>query len=148
MPTGGAQVTTKDPLEARPVVLLPLLYRLWAYRRGREIGTWLKKNGMEGLPEGAGSAEAYSTMLAAELERALVLDEPLLAVCIDLSKAYDTVRLDLLEHLYSNSGLPTEVWRPMLDRPKLPGDSRSCKPWASGASRRRASRRAARQPPS
>ena len=28
LPKGGAQVTTKDPLEARPVVLLPLLYRL------------------------------------------------------------------------------------------------------------------------
>ncbi len=120
MPKRGAQVTTKDPLEARPVVLLPLLHRLWAYRRGREIGAWLKKHGMEGLPEGAWSAEAYGTMLAAGLERALVVDEPLLAVCIDLSKAYDTVRLDLLEHLYSNSGLPTEVWRPIW--PKLPGD--------------------------
>jgi hypothetical protein len=120
LPKGGAQVTTKDPLEARPVVLLPLLYRLWAYKRGPEMGAWLKKHGVEGLPEGAWSAEAYGSMLTAELERALVLDEPLLAVCIDLSKAYDTVRLDLLEHLYSNSGLPTEVWRPMLDMAKAP----------------------------
>ncbi len=40
------------------------------------------------------------------------MDEPFLAVCVDLSKAYDSVRLDLLEHLLSCCGLPVEVWRP------------------------------------
>ncbi len=53
LPKGGAQVTTDNPLDARPVALLPLLYWLWPYRRGREIGSWLKKYGVEGLPEGS-----------------------------------------------------------------------------------------------
>ena len=70
---------------------------------------------MEGLPDPTMSAEAYGTLLAAELEQATVLDEPLLAVCVDLSKAYDSVRLDLLEFLLCGSGLLAEVWRPMLD---------------------------------
>ncbi len=52
---------------------------------------------MEGLPLASRSTEDYGTLLTAELVRAAVLDEPVLAVCIDLSKAYDSVRIDLLE---------------------------------------------------
>ena len=75
---------------------------------------------MEGLPEGTWSAETYGNLLAAELERAVVEEVPLLAPCFDESKAYDIQRLDLLEHLYSRSGLPAEVWKPMLDMAKAP----------------------------
>ena len=64
------------------------------------------------------SAEAYGNLLAAELVQATVMDDPLLAFCVDLSKAYDTVQLDLLEFLLRGSGLPAEIWRPMLDMAK------------------------------
>jgi hypothetical protein len=94
--TAWTQATTANPLEARPVVLLSLLYRFWAYKRGKEMGSWLQEHGMEGLPVISKSAEAHGYLLAAELERATVLDEPLLAVCTDQSKAYDTVHLELL----------------------------------------------------
>ncbi len=40
---------------------------------------------------------------------------------VDLSKAYDTVRHDLLEHLLVGSGLPPEVRRPMLDMTRPQG---------------------------
>ncbi len=76
---------------------------------------------MEGLPEASWSAEDYGTLLAAELENALVLDAPLLAVCVDQSTAYDSVRLDLLEYLLAGSGLPREARRPTWPRP--PGGS-------------------------
>ncbi len=46
------------------------------------------------------------------------MDEPLLAVCVDLSKA--SVRLDLLEFLLEGSGMPSQVWRPMLDVAQAP----------------------------
>ena len=120
LPKAGVQATTVNPLEARPVVLLPLLYRIWAYKRGREIGQWLSHHGMDGLPDPSMSAEAYGTLLAAELERATVEDDPLLAVCIDLSKCYDTVHLELLEFLLAGSGLAAEIWRPMLDMARAP----------------------------
>ena len=71
LPKAGVQASTVNPLEARPVVLLPLLYRLWAHRRGREIADWLMRHGMEGLPDPSMSAEAYGTLLAAELEQAV-----------------------------------------------------------------------------
>ncbi len=48
------------------------------------------------------------------------MDEPFLAVCVDLSKAYNSMRLDLLEHLRSCSGLPAEVWRPTLNMARAP----------------------------
>ncbi len=75
-------------------------------QEGREISRWLNANGVEGLPEGSWSAEAYGALLAAQLERATFMDEPFFAVCVDPSKAFDSVRLDLLEHLLSCSGLP------------------------------------------
>ncbi len=120
LPTAGVQATTESPLEARPIVLLPLLYRPWARKRGREIGQWLQQHGVEVLPDPSKSAESYGNLLAAELEQATVLDDPLLAACVDLSKAHDTVRLNLLEFLLCGSGLPAEVWRPMLDMAKAP----------------------------
>ena len=85
------------------------------------MAAWLKANGVEGLPEESRSAEDYGAILAAELEKAMVTDEPLLlAICVDESKAYDSVRLDLLEFLLAGSGLLQEVWRPMMDMAKAP----------------------------
>jgi hypothetical protein len=118
LPKAGVQASTNSPLEARPVVLLPLLYRLWAYKRGREIGEWLKQHGMDGLPDSSRSAEAYGLLLAAELEQALVLDDPLLAACTDQSKAYDMVDLELLQYLMERSGLPQGITGPMMSMAK------------------------------
>ena len=49
------------------ILLLPLLYRMWAWKRGKEIAKWLTANSMEGLPEASRSAEDYGTLLTAEL---------------------------------------------------------------------------------
>ncbi len=59
------------------MVLLSLLYRVLAWKRGREVAAWLTANGMAGLPVENRSAENYGTLLAAELEQAMVSDEPL-----------------------------------------------------------------------
>jgi hypothetical protein len=97
-----------------------MLYRLWAWKRGREIGQWLRANGMDGLPVRSRSAEDYGTLLTAELERAMVLGDSVLGVCVDQTKAYDSVRLDLLEFLLEGSGMPRAVWKPMADMARAP----------------------------
>ena len=97
-----------------------MLYRHWAYKRRREVGQWLESHGLQGLPDMTMSAEAYGTLLAAELERATFEDEPVLAACIDLSKAYDTVHLELLAFVLAGSGMPEVFWRPMLDMAAAP----------------------------
>ncbi len=73
-----------------------------------------------GGTEESRSAEDYGTLLAAELEKAMVTDEPILAICVDQSKAFDSVRLDLLEFVLAGSGLPQEVCRPMMDMAGAP----------------------------
>ncbi len=75
---------------------------------------------MNCLAEVSRSAEDYGTLLSAELERATVLGEPVLAICVDLSEAYDSVRLGLLEFLPDRSGMPAEIWTPMLDVARAP----------------------------
>ncbi len=50
----------------------------------------------------------------------MVTDEPMLAICLDQSKACDSVRPDLLEFLLAGSGLPRAVWRPIMDMAKAP----------------------------
>ena len=120
LPKAGRQATTTTPLEARPVVLLPMLYRMWAHKRGHEMAAWLTANRMEGLEDPSRSAEDYGTLLAADLERALAEDEAMLAVCVDQSKAYDNMKLDLLDFLLAGSGVPQEVRRPIMDMAKAP----------------------------
>jgi hypothetical protein len=144
LPKAGRQATTSTPLEARPVVLLPMLYRMWAHKRGHEMAAWLTANSMEGLDDPSRSAEDYGTLLAADLERALVEDEAMLAACVDQSKAYDNLRLDLLEYLLAGSGVPPEVWRPIVDMAKA--RSRSSRRLASGERPPVAWCRAARPP--
>ena len=51
LPKGGRQAATSTPLEARPVVLLPMLYRMWAHKRGHEMAAWLTANNVEGLED-------------------------------------------------------------------------------------------------
>ena len=75
---------------------------------------------MDGLPVRSRSAEDYGTLLTAELERAMVLGDSVLGVCVDQSKAYDSVRLDLLEFLLEGSGMPKAVWQPMADMARAP----------------------------
>jgi hypothetical protein len=89
---------------------------------------------MQGLPVRSRSAEDYGTLLTAELERAMVLGESVLAICVDKSKAYDSVRLDLLEFLLEGSGMPKQFGSHWRTWPELPGGSRSCRRSASGGS--------------
>ena len=72
--------------------------------------------GIEGLPDLSRSAKGYGTLVTAELERAEVMGEPVLAICVDHSKAYNMVRLDHLEYRLEGNGMPREVWQPMPDR--------------------------------
>ena len=69
---------------------------------------------------GLRSAEGHGTLLAADLKRAFVEDETMLAVCVDQSKAYDNPRLDLLGCLLAGSSVPTEVWRPIANMAAAP----------------------------
>ena len=51
LPKGGVGPSVADPLQARPVVLLSVLYRIWGKARSRWLEQWIKEAGMQHLEE-------------------------------------------------------------------------------------------------
>jgi hypothetical protein len=112
---GGVGPSVADPLQARPVVLLSVLYRVWAKARAGYLEHWIRVAGMQPLEESAASCEDLAVDLAFVLEAAKVGGAlPAWAVATDLSKAYDRIPLDVLEAALRDSGLPFGLWGPLL----------------------------------
>ena len=51
LPKGGVGPSVADPLQARPVVLLSVLYRVWAKARSSYLERWIRDAGMQPLEE-------------------------------------------------------------------------------------------------
>jgi hypothetical protein len=113
-PTGGVQASAQALLEARPIVLLAQLYRLWAAARASELVKLVAHHKLSPLGEEGSQASAELGLLAAgllEQAQAKKCDGAVLA--LDQSKAYDRVPLDLLEELLRDSGIHPAIGRPM-----------------------------------
>ena len=86
LPKGG----TSDPLDRRPITLLPVLYRMWAALRATQFRAWLKECGVPPLVAGRNgtmrSAEHQGLLLALEIEEASAFSESLAGVAIDWSR--------------------------------------------------------------
>jgi hypothetical protein len=114
-PKGGVQASAQTPLEARPIVLLAQLYRLWAAVRAIDFTKWVDYHELSPVGnEGSQASEELGLLAAGLLEqtRARRCDGAVLA--LDQSKAYDRVPLDLLEELLKDSGIHPAIGRPML----------------------------------
>ncbi len=61
---------TGEPLDHRPVVLLPVLYRMWARVRARELDRWMQTSGRGALPGRSKGAEEHGPRFALGLEYA------------------------------------------------------------------------------
>ena len=121
LPKGGVGPSVADPLQARPVVLLSVLYRVWAKARSSFLERWIRDAGMQPLEESGASCEDLAVDLAFVLEAAKVAGAlPAWAVATDLSKAYDRIPLDVLEEALRESGLPAGPWGPLLDMVRAP----------------------------
>ena len=98
LPKGGVGPSVADPLQARPVVLLSVLYRVRAKARSSFLERWIRDAGMQPLEESGASCEDLAVDLAFVLDAAKVAGAlPAWAVATDLSKAYDRIPLDVLE---------------------------------------------------
>jgi hypothetical protein len=97
------------------VVLLSVLYRVWAKARSSFLERWIRDAGMQPLEESGASCEDLAVDLAFVLEAAKVAGAlPAWAVATDLSKAYDRIPLDVLEEALRDSGLPFGLWGPLV----------------------------------
>ena len=83
-------------LQARPITILPLVYRAWAKIRARQLRVWLEGH-TEMLVGSRQEAEFQAAILAATLSLGKATGAGAGAACLDWSKAYDTVDLNLLE---------------------------------------------------
>jgi hypothetical protein len=105
-PKGGVQASAQAPLEARPIVLLAQLYRLWAAARAADLVKWAAHHKLSPVgEEGSQASEELGLLAAGLLEQAQARNCDGAVLALDQSKAYDRVPLDLLEELLRDSGI-------------------------------------------
>ena len=105
---------TTDPMDVRPIVLLPQLYRLWATCRAKELGRWMQDQGVQLLPGTSRGSEDHGVWVAHLLAASRVQGREAGGVALDFSKAYDTMSLQLLTKIAEACGMPAWLWKPML----------------------------------
>ena len=85
----------------RPIVLLPLVYRIWAAARRPEVRAWVAGAGADGaeVPGRGADEAAWGLALVAECldQEAGEVDEALCGVFLDCSKCYERVPLQQLD---------------------------------------------------
>ena len=103
--------TPVHPSHARPINILPSLYRLWA----KCVALKIMKAILPHLPHGlCGSVPGKSSLdlawlLQSAIEESLVTKTPLTGVSIDLSKAYNLISRDGLQLVAHRLGWPQMV---------------------------------------
>ena len=94
-----------DPMQRRPVALLPVPYRLWARLRLPAVEGWRASwdPAVGDTPKGA-DGQAWD----------LAWDWPAPPPAVDMTKRYDSIRLPFLRRVLSAAGWPAGVLEPLL----------------------------------
>ena len=100
-----------DPMDRRPIWLLPMLYRLWAAGRAQLFARWRAS-----WPGGDGrfGAEELAWQLALDLEAAEAMGEDVCGAALDWRKAFDSVPLASLRPVLQRAGVPGWLLEPLL----------------------------------
>ncbi len=110
LPKGGISPSIGDPLQARPVVLLAVVCRVWAKARAPWLAGWIKRAGVQPVEEDGAACEDLAVDLAFTFEEAKARGKEAWAVAADLSTAYDRVPLEVLTDGLRDMGLPRGLW--------------------------------------
>ena len=108
LPKGG----TADPLDRRPIWLMPMLYRVWAARRSRDWKRW--RHSWYGDTQDVGAEEA-AWHTARYIEDESAAGKEVGSIAFDWKKAYDGICLGLLAEACTRAGVPTWALSPLLD---------------------------------
>ena len=105
---GGKPV---DGLQARPITVLPLVYRAWAKVTAKQLRVWLEEHTtlLFGTRQ---EAEFQAALLATTLSLGKATGEGAGAACVDFAKAYDGLNLDFLEQALRKAGVSEQLLGP------------------------------------
>ena len=108
LPKGGKPVAG---LQARPITVLPLVYRAWGKARAKQL-----KVGFEAVTDllvgSRQEAEFQAAILATTLSLGRATGEGAGAAAIDFVKAYDSLELEFLEAALRKAGVPQLILGP------------------------------------
>ena len=105
---GGQPV---DKLQARPITVLPLVYRAWAKVRAKQLRVWLEEHTTL-LVGNRQEAEFQAAILATTLSLGRATGEGAGAACVDFAKAYDGLDLEFLEQALRKAGVSQQLLGP------------------------------------
>ncbi len=106
VPKGGSGL----PEDHRPIVLLSVVYRIWAKARGPPFQAFFRAAGI--LPESkALAAEDLAYGLAVRMGVAKAGGVPIAGLALDWSKCYDNLLLDLRNKVASRAGIQEALAR-------------------------------------
>ena len=107
----GAATDPGDPMQRRPIWLLPMLYRVWAAGRAQAFAAW--RASWPGGDGGLG-AEQLAWELALELEAAEAAGEAVCGAALHWRKAFDNVPLGHVEPVLARAGVPERLRGPIV----------------------------------
>ena len=102
-----------DPLQRRPIALLPVLYRTWARLRGATVAAWSRAWDPAAAAASLG-ADGQAWELTWTVAWAAATGRHVAGLAVDFRKCYDGVRLPLLERALATAGWPPGLCRPLL----------------------------------
>ncbi|OLP85587.1 LINE-1 retrotransposable element ORF2 protein [Symbiodinium microadriaticum] len=106
----------QSPKDARPITVLPTLYRLWGKIMGakimRALLPYLPKDLFGSVPGRSASDAAWELQTA--LEQAACGGDDIVGVSLDLSKAYNTIPREVVSMLADKCGWPASLKRAYL----------------------------------
>jgi hypothetical protein len=109
LPKGG----TGTPDDHRPIVLLSVVYRIWAKARGPPFQAFLRAAGVLGKGK-APAAEDLAYELAVRMGVAQAGGTPVAGLAVDWSKCYDNLLLGILTQVAERARIPPALAKPMI----------------------------------
>ena len=104
-----------DPLNLRPLSVLPLVYRAWAAIRCSQCTLWQESwitDGQHGARKGHSCSDALYN-ITGQMEQAMVGEKSLFGCAIDFSKAFDHVPQAITPEILRRLGLDPLVLKPL-----------------------------------
>ena len=102
-----------NPMQRRPITLLPVPYRLWARLRLPAVETW-RAAWDPAVQDAAKGADGQAWGLAWDLACAAPAGQEVAGLAVDMAKCYDTVRHPMLRRMLSAAGWPQAILEPLL----------------------------------